>query len=124
MAGSRDVNLNRGAALRARDRVRESERLAAMREALDGLPSVRGLFGEVPGGAAAEQALLSAATAMLGELTRTGLTVQDIGDSAHRMAEIVGETDQAAHSRLVAAGEVAQPLPDAAGGPPATREPE
>lgn len=125
MADPRTLDLNRGAALRAQDGVRGSERLAAMREAFESLPDVSGLFGAVPGGDAAEQALRSAASAMLSALTNTGLTVQDIDDSAGRMAEIVDETDQAAHARLVAAGEATGALSDVVGGPLATTgEPE
>ncbi|RKN43036.1 hypothetical protein [Streptomyces hoynatensis] len=124
MAESGALDLNRGAALRAGDRVRESEQLAAMREAFQRLANARGLFGQVPGGELAEQALLSAAAAMLDELTRTGLTVQDISDSAYRMAEIAEETDQAAHDRLITASEAVGSVPGAVGGPPPASEGE
>ncbi|GAB2881195.1 hypothetical protein [Streptomyces mayteni] len=103
-----DVDLNPGAARQAGDQARDSEQLAAMRGAFGAVGGARGLFGQVPGGEVAEQALESAASAMAEELGWTGLTVQDISDSAYRMAEIAEETDQAAHGRLVEAGEAAQ----------------
>lgn len=105
MAEPGDVHLNPGAARRAGDHTRESERLAAMRTAFLDVASARGLFGKVPGGERAEQALESAAATMLDELTRSGLTVQDISDSAYRVAEIADETDRTAHRRLVTASE-------------------
>jgi len=122
MAESGAIELNRGAALRAGDQVRESRQLAAMREALQSLGNVRGLFGRVPGAEAAEQALVSAATAMQAELASTGLTVQDISDSAYRMAEIAEETDQAARDRLISAGEVVRSISHGTDGQPATSE--
>ncbi|MDT0343954.1 hypothetical protein [Streptomyces litchfieldiae] len=126
MAESGDLELNPGAARRAGEHTRGSEQLAAMREAFIDVASARGLFGQVPGGDLAEQALASAAATMLDELTRTGLTVQDISDSAYRMAEIADETDQAAHSRLVTAGEAVQHMYYAVGGPelPSIDKPE
>ncbi|MDT0318814.1 hypothetical protein [Streptomyces millisiae] len=119
MTESGDVDLNPGAARQAGDQARDSERLAAMRAAFGGVGGARGLFGDVPGGDLAERALESAAATMADELGRTGLTVQDISDSAYLMAEIADETDQAAHGRLVAAGAAAQRRSPAPGGAPA-----
>ncbi|WP_129837663.1 hypothetical protein [Streptomyces sp. RFCAC02] len=116
MAETGALDLNPGAARRAGDHARASDRLAAMREAFIDVAGARGLFGRVPGGDRAEQALTSAATTMLDELDRTGLTVKDISDSAYRMAEIADETDRAAHSRLVTAGEAVQYMYAAVGG--------
>ncbi|TDC72956.1 hypothetical protein [Streptomyces hainanensis] len=116
MTETGDVDLNPGAARQAGDHARDSERLAAMRAAFDGVGGAGGLFGQVPGGELAERALESAASTMADELGWTGLTVQDISDSAYRMAEIADETDQAARGRLVAAGEAVQRLSSALGG--------
>ncbi|UCM89410.1 hypothetical protein [Streptomyces marincola] len=95
-----DLELNPDAARDVEAGTGESDRLAAMRAKFIDIASAQGLFGTAPNGAAAEAALASAASAMLTELERAGISVQDISESAAETARLADETDEAARSTL------------------------
>ncbi|MFE7136684.1 hypothetical protein ACFVAG_02930 [Streptomyces sp. NPDC057644] len=79
-----------------RNRAGDLDGLAQMRTRFVEIASVDGVFGTVGHGAAAEAALAQAATAMLAELERAGVSVDHIAGNAGRAGEIADMTDEEA----------------------------
>ncbi|OEU96384.1 hypothetical protein [Streptomyces oceani] len=98
-------HLNAGAANDTRHQTADTGGLDAMRDEFLRIASPRGLFGKVPNGAGAEEALERAAEDMLAEAERAGVSVENIVANAGTVADIADMTDEEAamQARLAAA---------------------
>ncbi|MYV64179.1 hypothetical protein GTW37_38715 [Streptomyces sp. SID4931] len=79
-----------------RNRTGDLDGLGRMRSRFVEIASVDGVFGTVANGAAAEAALAGAASAMLAELERAGISVDNIAGNAGAAGEIADLTDEEA----------------------------
>ncbi|MCZ7413899.1 hypothetical protein [Streptomyces sp. WMMC897] len=70
--------------------------LGQMRKRFVEIASVDGVFGDVANGTTAESALAGAADAMLTELERAGISVDNIAGNAGTAGEIADMTDEEA----------------------------
>ncbi|PCG82466.1 hypothetical protein CIB93_30025 [Streptomyces sp. WZ.A104] len=78
------------------NRTGDLDGLGQMRSRFVEIASVDGVFGTVANGAAAEAALAGAASAMLAELERAGISVDNIAGNAGTAGEIADMTDEEA----------------------------
>ncbi|MGW7291625.1 hypothetical protein ACWGIB_04420 [Streptomyces xiamenensis] len=97
--------LNASAARRAGETTGSGGESAS--DALIRIASAQGLFGSVPEGAAAESALASAAASVLDAWIANEVSVEDISASAHTVADLAEETDEAASAITASAAEAA-----------------
>ncbi|MEE1926733.1 hypothetical protein V1J52_00805 [Streptomyces sp. TRM 70351] len=89
-------HLNAWELYRTQNRTEDLDGLSAMRERFVEIAAVDGIFGRVGNGAAAEAALTEAATAMLAEAERAGISVANIAHNAGVAGGIAEMTDEEA----------------------------
>ncbi|MEU2721532.1 hypothetical protein ACFW4X_23970 [Streptomyces smyrnaeus] len=97
MEGTGDTeDYNADASRNTQARLSELEGLGLLKATFLGIASPAGIFGKVPNGAEAEEALRGAARGLLDELERAGISVENIVGNAGTVADIADMTDEEA----------------------------
>lgn len=103
--GGGDIDANAGAARSAQTRGGQVAGLGSVKDAFVSIASAHGMFGRVPNGQVAEEALERAARGVLEELERAGISLDNVVSNAGEVADLANMTDEEAafQNRLAAA---------------------
>src|SRR5690606_20460423 len=84
------------AARDTQNKASDLDNLASLKETFVDIASDTGMFGSVPGGDTAEQALAKAAREMLEKLAKAGVSVENVVNNSGEVADIANVTDEEA----------------------------